>query len=705
MGQVTRLRAAGGAAAPRDTVVETLGPHRVADPYRWLEDPADPRTVAWLVEQRDRFRAARASWPSRDGFRRRLAELTAFELCTPPVWRGRTAFFTSQGPGREHAALRTLDPSGAERVLLDPAHLDPSGGTTLDAWSPGPDGRLVACQLSAGGTEDAVLRVLDAGSGTFVGEPLAGCRYSAVAWLPDGTAFCCVREDEPGAGPRVWRHTVGADPAAGRLVFVPPDEDADLDLALDETGRHLLITVDGPDGTAIWLLDLPGRGAPGGNPVRVAACPDGWSAVWPGRDGRLYLLTDDGAPRGRIVVADTASATADPGRTLVPEAPSATLESCTVLDGAGILLAAWSQSGRSTLTVHDLATGTRRWDVPLPGPGIVAAVTSRPEGHEAWFSYTDTLTPPTVYRLDAADRSVRRWRPPAPAASGPAFVPPRGVRAAELRYPSADGTQVRMLLTLPLRADGPRPAIVHAYGAFGESQLADYYEFGLAWAEAGGVLAIPCVRGGGEEGEAWHEAGMRDRKQRGIDDLLAAVTYLVRTGLADPRAIGVKGFSAGGLLAAAALVQAPDRFAAAELTSPLLDMARYELSGLGHLWSEEFGHRDDPDELAALLAYSPYHNVAAGTGYPAVLLAVFDGDTRVDPMHARKMCAALQHATCSGRPVLLRTEPGVGHGERSRSARLNYFADVLSFFTTCLGGDPAIRTGPVAETRRGGEPA
>ncbi|HVB42499.1 MAG TPA: prolyl oligopeptidase family serine peptidase [Streptosporangiaceae bacterium] len=681
-----------GSAVPRPTeVVEFLGPHQVSDPYRWLEDPGDPRTISWLGTQQALFRQAQARWPGRRQFLRRMEELTAFEECSSPVWRDHRAFYSCRGPDDEHPSLRTARYSrdgtqaDSERVILDPVRLDPTGRTTLDSWVPSPDGRLVACQISVDGTEQPALRILDVASGVFTDSAITGCRISPVAWLADSAAFYYVADTPTGAGPRVWWHEVGTPADQDLEVFgAGLGEISELDIVLDPAGQRLLVTVttDLAATTDIWLVDHPaGRAALTG--YKIAACPDGWTSAWPGDDGLLYLLTDDEAPRGRIVVADAATAQTDQGRTLVGEEDAEVVESLAILAGPAlprpVLVVARSQAGHARLSRHDLSTGRWLSDIPLPGTGNVTDLSVRPGGgHELWFGYADTTTPPTVYRYDAASGSVTPWRPaPVFSAGGSG---PTGATATELRYPSADGTQVRLLLTRPTEVTGPRPTILHAYGAFGESHLAEYYELGLAWAQAGGVFAIACVRGGGDEGEDWHEAGMLENKQRSIDDLVAAAEYLIAAGVAEPCSVGVKGFSAGGLLAAAAFVQRPDLFAAAECTSPLTDMARYELSGLGRYWSGEFGTRDDPAELGWMLSYSPYHNVTDGTSYPPVLLATFDGDTRVDPMHARKFCAALQDATCSGHPVLLRTEPGVGHGERSRAARLRYFADVLAFF-------------------------
>ncbi len=285
-------------------------------------------------------------------------------------------------------------------------------------------------------------------------------------------------------------------------------EISDLDVVLDDAGRLLVITVttDLSGANQVWLADCPGTDGTLAA-YQLAACADGWSWAWPAGNGMLYLLTDDEAPRGRIVAVRAESARTDPGQTLIAENPSAVLESFAILTDEAlpnpVLVVAASEAGNVRLSCHDLDTGQPLTEIALPGAGSATDLSCRPgRGHEMWFSYADTLTPPTVYRYDAVSRSVTPWQ-------RAHLAGPRGVVARELRYPSADGTMVRLLVTMPQRASGPLPAIIHAYGAFGESHLAEYYELGLAWAQAGGIFAIACVRGGGEEGEEWHQAGLR----------------------------------------------------------------------------------------------------------------------------------------------------------------------------------------------------
>ncbi len=319
--------------------------------------------------------------------------------------------------------------------------------------------------------------------------------------------------------------------------------------------------------------------------------------------------------------------------------------------------------------------------VTLPGPGTVGGLSERPEGgHEAWFVYTDYTTSSVVLRFDARDSSVTTW------ATAPGSVQVPDVTARQVTYRSKDGTAVRMLvISGPEEAQGrrpvPRPTILYGYGGFNISLTPVYSPNVLAWVSAGGVYAVANLRGGSEEGEEWHRAGMLAHKQNVFDDFHAAAETLIRDGWTTAEQLAISGGSNGGLLVGAALTQRPELYAAVICSAPLLDMVRYERFGLGQTWNVEYGTASDAEQLGWLLSYSPYHHVVPGTAYPAVLFTVFTNDTRVDPVHAYKMCAALQYATSSGpgRPVLLRAEGQVGHGARAVSRTAELAGDTLAF--------------------------
>lgn len=707
--------------AERLDLTETIHGHQVADPYRWLEDPDTDESKTWLQAQDELYASYLTGVPGRDKLASRLAELLAAGAVSPPAWRGDRQFYTRREPGQEHAVLYTATAADGERVLIDPVVIDPSGTTTLDSWQPDKEGRLVAYQLSEGGREESVLRVLDVRTGEIVDGPIDRCRYTGVAWLPGGAAFYYSRRLAPDQVPageaqyhrRVYLHRVGE----------PADTDAEiLGAGLDKTnyyafsvsrdGRWLIISA--AAGTAprndVWVADLtsadPAR--PGLKVAQQGLDSQTWMSA--GRDGRFYILTDLTAPRTRLAVAapdDPAFPGPDSWHDLVGEDHEAVLTDYAILDGPGapapVLLAAWTRHAIGELTVHDLATGRRTGRVEVPGLGTVGGLRERPEGgHEAWFEYTDYATPGLVLRYDAASGQTTVWQ----RAPGAVEVP--AVRAEQVAYSSADGTTVRMVVlsAAPGAAGdggepgGPagggaqpvpgikRPAILYGYGGFNVSLTPTFSASILTWVEAGGLYAIAGLRGGGEEGEQWHRAGMRAHKQNVFDDFHAAAEKLIAGGWTTSEQLTVFGGSNGGLLVGASVTQRPDLSAAAVCSAPLLDMIRYERFGLGESWNDEYGRAADPEEFGWLLGYSPYHHVRDGVTYPAVLFTVFDGDTRVDPMHARKMCAALQHATAAPpdrRPILLRRESEVGHGPRAVSRTIGLTAEQLAFAAAQTG--------------------
>jgi prolyl oligopeptidase len=677
--------------ARRLDLVEDLFGYRVADPYRWLEDADAPETRQWLAGEEELWAAYRAELPGREKFAARVRELMQVGYVGVPAWRGTSRFYLQRDPGQEHGVYYVAD--GADvRSLIDPIAIDPSGRTTLDAAQPDKEGRLLAYQLSAGGDEEALLRVMDVASGETVDGPIDRVRYSGVAWLPGGKAFYYTRRLPPEAVPegetqyhrRVYLHVVGTEAESDAMVFGEGrDKTTYYGVSVSRDGRWLVISAS--IGTApredVWLADLSASDLATPVLVPVTVGLDAQTSVRPGRDGRLYVFTDLDAPRGRICVADPASPGPEGWRDLIPEDPSAVLRGYAILDDLPrpVLVVSRTRHAVSEVTVHDLATGQQTAVLTMPGIGSVGGISERPEGgHEAWFAYTDYTTPPAVLRYDAAAGSLATWA----TAPGTVADPP-AVRASQVTYQSADGTDVRMVLIepageAPVRS-GEKSTILNGYGGFDISMTPGYSPNILTWVEAGGVYAVAALRGGSEEGEEWHRAGMLDRKQNVFDDFHAAASYLISSGVTSAGRLAAWGGSNGGLLVGAALTQWPAQFSAVVCSAPLLDMVRYERFGLGETWNTEYGTAASPEELGWLLSYSPYHRVTDGVAYPAVLFTVFTNDTRVDPMHAYKMCAALQHATSSGRPVLLRAESQVGHGQRAVSLSAALAGDCLAF--------------------------
>ncbi|GAA1275503.1 prolyl oligopeptidase family serine peptidase [Pseudonocardia aurantiaca] len=689
-------------AAERLALVEDLHGHRVADPYRWLEDPDDPRTRVWSGAQDDLTRGHLDALPGRERLAASLTALLSAGSVSAPLWRAGRTFATRREPGQEHAVLHVREPDGTERVLLDPMVIDPTGLTTLDAWVPDLEGRRLAYFLSSGGDEHSVLHVLDVGTGEQVEEPIDRCRYSDIAWLPGGAEFVYVRmvaEDEVPPGQqafhrRVWRHRVGTPTTSDELVDGPGlyDEHNYYGVHVSRDGRWLVVS--GNVGTArrdsVWIGEL-GAPLPKLTPVLTQA-DDVRCNAWVDRDGLLYLHTTDGAPRFRLAVTDPRTPAREHWRELVAEDPGSVLQAVRRLEapsGEPLLVLARARHAVAEVALHRASDGAPVGTVPLPGTGSITGLTvadrdTPAQSGRLWFGWTDLVTPPEVHRFDLSTGETVLETPAPGAVTAPA------VRSEQREFTSADGTTVRMFVITPAEGTGPRPTLVTGYGGFGISREPAYTASALAWVAAGGAYALVSLRGGGEEGEEWHLAGNRANKQNVFDDLHAAAEALIAADDTAADRLAILGGSNGGLLVGAALTQRPELYRAVVCSAPLLDMVRYEEFSIGRTWNDEYGTAADPTELGWLLSYSPYHHVHDRVEYPAVLFTVFDSDTRVDPLHARKMCAALQHATIGDRdtrPALIRRETDVGHGARSVSRTVALATDQLAFLATHTGLD------------------
>ena len=663
--------------APRLDLVEDLHGHPVADPYRWLEDADDPRTQRWAAAQDALAADLLAALPGRPAFAERLEQLVHAGAVGVPVWRAGRAFSTRRDPGQEHAVLRVTEADGTVRVLVDPTALDPAGTTTLDAWSPSWEGDRLAYQVSVGGDEESQLFVLDVATGELLEGPIDRCRYSPVAWLPGGEELFYVRRLAPELVPageeqfhrRVWRHRVGSDPATDVLVHGEGSDPATyFGARTSADGRWLVVSAS--VGTAprddVWLADLTA----GGQLRELQVGVDAQTSAWVARDGRLWLHTDRDAPRSRLVVADPA----DPAswapaawRDVVPEQPDGVLSGLALVDGpdGG---APGARGARRRRHRPAVAVGRRRERPDRPGERPAAGQRLRrqraPRGRDGGLGGLHRL------RHAAVGAALGRRRPHRADRLGAGAGRGRGARGrvVETHATSADGTPVHLfVLSGAGTPDAPRPTVLYGYGGFNVSLTPAYTAQALAWVAAGGVWVVANLRGGSEHGEEWHRAGMRERKQNVFDDFAAAAEHLVAQGWTTPAQLAVMGGSNGGLLVGAMTTQHPDLVAAVVCSAPLLDMVRYELFGLGRTWNDEYGTAADPVELGWLLGYSPYHRVVEGTAYPAVLFTTFESDTRVDPLHARKLAAALQHATSGEAPIVLRRELSVGHGARAVS--------------------------------------
>lgn len=672
---------------PREEVVDTWHGERVGDPYRWLEGSSD-RIREWTDLQNARTRAVLDALPARAAFAARLRELLAVGLLTTPRPAGAWIFHTRREGGQKQSVLYVRrGTEGSDRALVDPNALDEAGLVTIDWYYPSHDGRYVAFGLSRGGDELSTLHVIETASGRELDEHIPHTQRSSVAWVSEG--FYYTVHPAPGTVPpgdehyhrRIRFHRLGDDPVKDPLVFGEgrPKEDI-LSVTTSPDGRWVLAEAyRGWIQSDAYLLDRRGSSR-------------GWHTVVEGEDGLtsgvltddgLWLRTNLGAPNYTIVRADLAS----PGRaswiTVVPESEhpielfdvSRERVAVVTLERATSHIALWTKGGE------------RVREVALPGLGTVPGLQADPSADLLTFTFESFTSPPAAYAIRDDGAPAELVRLATPRGLDPArFVVEQTV------YASRDGTNVTMFLVhgADVRANGSVPTILSGYGGFNISRTPQYLPGVVAWVEAGGSFALPNLRGGGEYGERWHRDGMLERKQNVFDDFIAAGEALVRTGWTTSARLGISGGSNGGLLTGAALTQRPDLFGAVFCAVPLLDMLRYQSFLIARFWIAEYGSAEDEAQYRWLRAYSPYHHVRPGTRYPAVLFTTAEGDSRVDPMHARKMAALLQAVTADDPDalVLLRVERDAGHGVgKPLDKQVDDLADQYAFFAWRLGLD------------------
>jgi prolyl oligopeptidase len=678
---------------PRRPVTDAYQGVKVTEDYRWLENGADPEVQAWQAAQDARTRAWLSALDPAGGIRARVRQLvtaTGFRYLTLER-RGGTLFALKFQPPRQQPFLVTLSAldAASEKTLLDPTALDPSGRTTIDFFEPSPDGKLLAVSLSRNGTEDGTVHVYEVATGKELPDRIArvhgGTAGGTVAWNADSSGLFYTRYPKEGERPpqdlpfyqQVWFHRLGAPPEqdARELQWDDPDARiAENFLASSDDGRWTLCSVQKGDGGE-WTHFLRG---PAGGWTRFAGHADEVKRVRFGRDGNLYLLSRQGAPRGRILRVPLESPSLDRAAVVAEASPDGSIEELEVTRAA--LYVEELTGGPSRVRVLS-PDGKEQKPLEIPPVSSVRGLTRLGEGEVVWLAES-YLAPAAWYRLDEATGAVSRL-PLSPASS----VDFSDVEVRREVARSRDGTQVPMSIILRkgTRLDGRNPVILYGYGGYGLSQTPAFAPVRRLWLDQGGVYAIANVRGGGEFGEAWHREGMLTRKQNVFDDFAACARHLVARKYTSPARLGMLGGSNGGLLMGAMITQYPELARAVVAAVGIFDMLRVELHPNGAFNVTEFGTVKDPAQFQALHAYSPYHRVRDGVRYPAVLLTAGTRDPRVDAWHARKMAARLQAATASGRPVLLRVNDS-GHGIGSAlDERIAETADVYAFFLHELG--------------------
>lgn len=702
--------------APRGGVVDVYHGVRVADPYRWLEALDAPATRAFVAAQNRLAQPWLEALPQRAWLRRRLTELWNYERYGVPRRAGARYFFLRNDGTQNQSVLHVAErPDDVGRMLIDPNQKRADATLALTRFVPSPDGSLVAYALSDGGSDWETWRFHRVDAGLDLADELVHTKFWELSWARDGRSVYYSRyaprpdsratdpRGDDAAQPAVYRHVLGTPQAEDRLVYAVSDHPRRAPSAhVTDDGRWLVVSLfDGYEANGVDLLDLA---RPGAAPQRLFADWDALYTVLGNVGDTFYVQTTRDAPRGRVIAVDAREPSPARWRTIVAEREAAIAEASLV---GGRLIVSYVRDARGEAHVFAL-DGAPVAEVALPGPGSLAGFGGELDTPETFFAYTDYLRPAQIWRLETATGRTTLLRAPRLAFDAERYL------TEQFFYQSRDGTRVPMFITR--RRDQPRspstPALLYGYGGFNVSLTPQFRPPTIAWLEMGGIYVEANLRGGGEYGEPWHEAGTRTRKQNVFEDFIAAAEYLIREGWTSPSRLAIAGRSNGGLLVAATLLQRPDLFAAALPAVGVLDMLRYHTaSANARQWSSDYGLAEDPADFAALRAYSPVHNVREGVCYPATLITTAERDDRVVPWHSYKFAAALQRAQACDRPVLLRVETRAGHGAgKPVWMQIEDFAGQWAFVAAALqmpvpavahaGADPAQGAGAPRRSSR-----
>jgi len=675
--------------AEKRPLEETLHGVKIVDNYRWLEDGASPDTQKWVAEEMSYTRSLLDPLPGRDAIHKRLTELLSIGSISSPQIGGKYYFYTRrEGMQNQPIVYVRESVDGKDRVLLDVNQLAADGTIALDWYRPSENGKYLVYGTSPSGSEMSTLHIIETKTGGALSDTIERTRACSIAWMPDNSGFYYTRYPKKGDVPegqemynrRVFYHELGTDPETDLKIFGEGRDPEDWpNVSLDNDGRLLLITVEqGWTKSELFLMDLK-KGTP---PTRITT---GKNFLYSGSvyNGRVYIVTNEDAPRYRVFVTEAGDYERDNWKEIISQTDA-------VLQGAAVwggkIFAQYEQNATSQLKIFGIA-GDKISDLTLPALGTVFGSDGKWNRDEIFYGFLSFTVPPTVYRYDMKTKATSLWaKVDAPS------IDPAAYEVNQEWYHSKDGTRVPMFIVNKkgLKKDGLNPTLLTAYGGFNVSLTPDFKRQAYLWMEHGGVYAVANLRGGAEFGEDWHRAGMLDKKQNVFDDMIAAAEHLIAEKYTDKDHLAIQGGSNGGLLMGAMITQRPDLFRAVVCQVPLLDMLRYQNFQIAKLWIPEYGSSDNPEQFKWLYAYSPYHHVKQGTEYPAILFMTADTDTRVDPMHAKKMAAEMQAEAKNGssktRPILLRIESKAGHGAgKPVTKQIEEFTDVYSFLFWQLG--------------------
>src|SRR5881396_2139784 len=677
--------------ARKGDVVDDYHGTRVADPYRWLEDPDSPESRGWIDAENRLTEGYLSQIPQRAALRQRLTTLWNYPKYGAPFHKaGRYFFFKNDGLQNQSVLYKQASLTAGPETLLDPNLLSEDGTVAVSTLAVSEDGRRLAYGTSASGSDWEEFRVRDVASGRDLPDHLQWIKFSGASWTKDGAGFFYSRYPQPGDKAltdvnrfqRLYYHPLGADQAADVLVYERSDQpDWGFGADVTDDGRYAVLTVWlGTDRrNRVYYLDLKDARHPRvkGEVVRLLDEFDA-SYGFIGNDGPVfYVLTDLDAPRKRVIAIDTRHPERSRWREIIPQGDDV-LETVQIIHDA--FVANYLHDAHSQLRLLAL-DGRLLKSLELPALGSVVSISGERRNDEMFYAFTSFLYPTTIFRYDFKTGETSVFKAPA------IDFDPSGYETTQVFYRSKDGTRVPMFIThrKGLKLDGSNPAYLYGYGGFNISLTPSFSVSILVWLEMGGVYAVPNLRGGGEYGEEWHQAGMHDKKQNVFDDFIAAAEYLIGAGYTSAAKLAIAGGSNGGLLVGAVMTQRPELFGAALPAVGVMDMLRFHCFTIGWAWVTEYGSADSAAQFPYLYRYSPLHNLRAGTHYPATLITTADHDDRVVPGHSFKFAAALQAAQAGPQPVLIEIETKAGHGAGKPTSKIiEEQADRLAFLVRNL---------------------
>jgi prolyl oligopeptidase len=680
----------------RGDVVEEHFGERLADPYRWLENDVreDPRVREWVTAQNRVTDAFLATLPHRAAFRERMTRMYDYERFGIPEKAGNLYFYTRNDGLQNQSVLYVRDGlDGQPRLLIDPNTWSEDGATALAEWDPSEDGRYLLYSIQDGGTDWRTVRVLDVATGQPTQDEIRWVKFSNLDWAKDGSGFFYSRFPEPAQGQQfqslnenhtIYFHRLGTAQSEDRLVYATPDRPRlSNNGQVSDDGRWLIVySSEGTDARyEITLIDLS---SPEAEPRRlITGLENDWTYLG-NRGSTFFWQTNRDAPRQRIVAMDIERPA---------ELREIVAQDEATLSGASIvgqqLIAAYLVDAKSEVRTFSL-DGARTGTVELPGIGSVSGFDGDMEGSETFYAFTSYNRPATIYRYDSATGESGVF------AQAELAFDPANYEVRQVFYNSRDGTRVPMFLVHRRNiGDGPHPTLLYGYGGFNISSTPAFQPRWMTWVDMGGVLAVANLRGGGEYGQAWHDAGRLANKQNVFDDFIAAAEHLIAEGVTTNRNLAIEGRSNGGLLVGTVVNQRPDLFAAALPGVGVMDMLRFDRFTAGRYWVDDYGYPNREADFRVLRAYSPYHNIRPGVAYPPVLATTADTDDRVVPGHSFKYIAALQQANPDGAPHLIRIETRAGHGSgKPTDKQIEEYSDMYAFIARFTGmGEPAAAEG------------